>query len=51
MQDTEQDVAYKGFAAPGDKDGAQRAQVEGRQVVARFDLGDGGGAPVVAMAR
>ena len=39
LQDTEQDVAYKGFTQPGDKDPARRAQVEGRQVVARFDFG------------
>ena len=40
LQDTEQDVAYKGFTQPGDKDPARRAQVEGRQVVARFDFGE-----------
>jgi predicted alpha-1,2-mannosidase len=39
LHDTEQDVAYKGFAAPGDGDPAQRAQREGRQLVARFDFG------------
>ncbi len=48
LHDTEQDVAYKGFAAPADKDPARRAQVQGRQLVARFDFGDGGDAPVVA---
>ncbi len=40
LHDTEQDLAYKGFAQPGDKDPAQRAQVEGRQVIARFDFGE-----------
>ena len=31
--DTEQDVLYKGFPGPGDKDPRQRAQLEGRQLV------------------
>lgn len=48
FHDTEQDVAYKGFPPPGEKDPAQRAQIEGRQLVARFDFGDAGAEPVLA---
>ena len=40
LHDTEQHVAYKGFAQPGHQDPTQRAQVEGRQVIARFDFGE-----------
>lgn len=39
LHDTEQGLAYKGFAQPGDRQPGQRAQVEGRQLVARFDFG------------
>lgn len=38
LHDTEQDVAYKGFPPPGEKNPAQRAQIEGRQLVAAFDV-------------
>lgn len=48
LQDTEQNVPYKGFPPPGEKDSAQRAQIEGRQLVARFDFGDRLSAPLVA---
>ncbi|MBP3983662.1 GH92 family glycosyl hydrolase [Pseudoxanthomonas helianthi] len=48
FHDTEQDVPYKGFPPPGEKDPAQRAQIEGRQLVARFDFGDAGATPVLA---
>ena len=48
LQDTEQNVPYKGFPPPGEKDPAQRAQIEGRQLVARFDFGDRLSAPLVA---
>ena len=41
LNDTERDVPYKGFPPPGYKDPAQRAQIEGRQLVASFDFGDG----------
>ena len=41
LHDTEQDVPYKGFPPPGEKDPAQRAQIEGRQLVASFDFGNG----------
>ena len=34
-----QDVAYKGFPPPGEKDPRQRAQIEGRQLVGAFDFG------------
>ncbi|WP_425504715.1 GH92 family glycosyl hydrolase [Pseudoxanthomonas beigongshangi] len=40
LHDTEQDVAYKGFPPPGEKDPRQRAQIEGRQIVAAFDFAD-----------
>lgn len=39
LHNTEQDIPYKGFATPGDKDPTQRAQIEGRQIVASFDFG------------
>lgn len=48
LHDTEQDVAYKGFPSPGDKDPGRRAQIEGRQLVARFDFGDLQGRPLLA---
>ena len=48
LHDTEQDVPYKGFPPPGYQDPAQRAQIEGRQLVARFDFGNGTTAPLVA---
>ncbi|KRA42500.1 sugar hydrolase [Pseudoxanthomonas sp. Root630] len=38
LHDTEQDIPYKGFPPPGDKDPRQRAQIEGRQLVAAFDI-------------
>jgi len=47
LQDTEENVIYKGFPPPGADDPRQRAQVEGRQLVGVFDFGDGGGAPLV----
>jgi predicted alpha-1,2-mannosidase len=42
LNDTEENVPYKGFPPPGYKDPAERAQIEGRQLVATFDFGDGG---------
>jgi predicted alpha-1,2-mannosidase len=48
LHDTEQDVPYKGFPPPGEKDPSQRAQIEGRQLVARFDFGDVRGKPLLA---
>lgn len=50
LNDTEQDVIYKGFAPPADKDPGQRAQIEGRQLVASFDVGDAGGPLLVKLA-
>jgi predicted alpha-1,2-mannosidase len=47
LHDTEQDVVYKGFPPPGEKDPAQRAQIEGRQLVAGFDFGSGLQQPLV----
>ncbi|WP_246064786.1 GH92 family glycosyl hydrolase [Pseudoluteimonas lycopersici] len=41
LDDTEENVAYKGFPPPGENDPAARAQIEGRQLVASFDFGDG----------
>jgi predicted alpha-1,2-mannosidase len=40
FHDTEGDIPYKGFPPPGDTDPAQRAQIEGRQLVGSFDFGD-----------
>ena len=39
LHNTEQDIVYKGFPPPGEKDPAQRAQIEGRQLVGTFDFG------------
>ncbi len=50
FNDTEQNVAYKGFAKPADKVPSQRAQIEGRQLVASFDFGNEGGPLLVKMA-
>jgi hypothetical protein len=36
LHNTEQDIVYKGFPPPGEKDPAQRAQIEGRQLVGTF---------------
>ncbi|PZU29729.1 MAG: sugar hydrolase [Stenotrophomonas sp.] len=47
LHDTEQDVAYKGFPPPGEKDPTQRAQIEGRQLVAAFDVVPEGGKPLL----
>jgi len=49
LQDTEQDVAYKGFPPPGEKNPRQRAQIEGRQLVGVLDFGtpDAKDAPLV----
>lgn len=47
LHDTEQDVPYKGFPPPGEQDPLQRAQIEGRQLVASFDFGDRLPAPLV----
>lgn len=38
LHNTEQDIAYKGFPPPGEKEPRQRAQIEGRQLVAAFDV-------------
>jgi predicted alpha-1,2-mannosidase len=40
LHDTEQEVLYKGFPPPGHQDPRQRAQIEGRQLVATFDFGE-----------
>lgn len=47
FHDTEQDVVYKGFPPPGEKDPGQRAQIEGRQLVGAFDFADAGGEQLV----
>ncbi|MEG2805378.1 GH92 family glycosyl hydrolase [Stenotrophomonas sp.] len=39
LHSTEKDIAYKGFPPPGEKDPAQRAQIEGRQLVSTFEFG------------
>lgn len=43
FKDTEQEIAYKGFPPPGEKDPRQRAQIEGRQLVGAFDFDDASG--------
>ena len=47
FHDTEQDIAYKGFPPPGEKNPTQRAQIEGRQLVGTFDFGDASGDPLL----
>lgn len=47
FHDTEQDVIYKGFPPPGEKDPMQRAQIEGRQLVAALDFADAVGQSLV----
>ncbi|MCD7098371.1 GH92 family glycosyl hydrolase [Stenotrophomonas sp. MMGLT7] len=47
LHNTEQEIPYKGFPPPGEKDPAARAQIEGRQLVGTFDFGDGGGDALV----
>ncbi len=39
LHNTEQDIVYKGFPPPGEKDPSQRAQIEGRQLVGTFAFG------------
>ena len=39
LHNTERDIVYKGFPPPGEKDPAQRAQIEGRQLVGTFAFG------------
>ncbi|WP_425491652.1 GH92 family glycosyl hydrolase [Luteimonas fraxinea] len=39
FHNTETDIAYKGFAPPGDGSPGERAQIEGRQLVGTFDFG------------
>lgn len=47
LHNTEQDIPYKGFPPPGEKDPSQRAQIEGRQLVAAFDIAPTAGQPVL----
>ncbi|MET4727927.1 putative alpha-1,2-mannosidase [Lysobacter enzymogenes] len=47
FHDTEADVPYKGFAPPGEKDPGQRAQIEGRQLVASLDFKDAPGQELI----
>jgi len=47
FNDTEQDVPYKGFPPPGEKDPRQRAQIEGRQLVGAFDFDAAAGKSMV----
>jgi len=47
LHDTEQDVVYKGFPPPGEEDPTQRAQIEGRQLVAAFDVAPEAGKPLL----
>lgn len=47
FHDTEQDVVYKGFPPPSEKDPRQRAQIEGRQLVGAFDFADAAGQSMI----
>lgn len=47
LHNTEQDIPYKGFPPPGEKDPRQRAQIEGRQLVAAFDVAAAAGQPLL----
>lgn len=47
LHNTEQDIPYKGFPPPGEKDPRQRAQIEGRQLVAAFDVAPAAGQSVL----
>jgi len=49
LQDTEENVLYKGFPPPGADNPRQRAQIEGRQLLGVFDFGtpDAGDKPLV----
>ncbi|HEX7801624.1 MAG TPA: GH92 family glycosyl hydrolase [Pseudoxanthomonas sp.] len=47
LHNTEQDIAYKGFPPPGEKEPRQRAQIEGRQLVAAFDMATVADEPVL----
>ncbi|WP_257644259.1 GH92 family glycosyl hydrolase [Luteimonas salinisoli] len=48
LHNTEQDIPYKGFPPPGADEPAERAQIEGRQLVASFDFGSAMDGPLVA---
>jgi predicted alpha-1,2-mannosidase len=43
LRNTEQEILYKGFPPPADKEPRQRAQLEGRQLVGAFDFADAPG--------
>jgi predicted alpha-1,2-mannosidase len=47
FHDTEENVVYKGFPPPGEKDPRQRAQIEGRQLVGALDFADAQGDTMV----
>ncbi|MCL1634909.1 GH92 family glycosyl hydrolase [Luteimonas sp. SX5] len=47
LHDTEQNVVYKGFPPPGEKDPARRAQIEGRELVGVFDFAQAQGTQLV----
>lgn len=47
LHDTEADVVYKGFPPPGEKDPRQRAQIEGRQLVASLDFAQAAGQELI----
>ena len=47
LHDTEQNVAYKGFPPPGEKTPAQRAQIEGRELVGVLDFAQAQGGQLV----
>jgi len=47
LRDTEQNLLYKGFPPPADRDPRARAQLEGRALVGVFDFADAAGAQLV----
>jgi len=47
FHDTEENVVYKGFPPPGEKDPRQRAQIEGRQLVGALDFDSAQGETMV----
>ncbi|MDR0184269.1 GH92 family glycosyl hydrolase [Lysobacter arvi] len=47
FHDTEENVVYKGFPPPGEKDPRQRAQIEGRQLVGALDFDSAAGDTMV----
>lgn len=47
FHDTEENVVYKGFPPPGERDPRRRAQIEGRQLVGALDFADAAGQSMI----